>query len=333
MSTQMSRTSAVGQLLDDDWARSILPTRPDDANKGVFGKVMVVAGSVNYIGAAALAVQGAMRSGAGLVTLGCPGDLLSVLAVKLTECTFLPLPSDLGSLSMQAADKLRPALEGYAALLVGCGIGQEKETAAFIRRLLAKEENTAAAKSGSRSIGFANRVQTPSENEGESEKGSLPPMVLDADALNLLAELEDWPSYVPAGSVLTPHPGEMSRLLGNTADDVQADRAKTVSNAATQWKQVVVLKGASTVIASPDGEVFISPFSNPALATAGTGDVLAGAIAGLIGQGKSPLEAACLGVYLHGLAGELLSEEYGPSGGLAGDLPVLLARAQKRLRG
>lgn len=331
MSTQISSTSAAGQLLDDSLARSLLPTRPDDANKGAFGKVMIVAGSVNYIGAAALAVQGAMRSGAGLVTLGCPGDLLSVLAVKLTECTFLPLPSDLGSLSMQAADKLRPALEGYSALLVGCGIGQEKETAAFMRRLLAKDD--AAAKSGPRTIGFANRAQIPEKSEGEEDKGSLPPMVMDADALNLLADIEDWPSFVPAGSVLTPHPGEMARLLGNTIDEVQADRAKSARNAATQWKQLVVLKGAATVVASPEGEVFISPFRNPALATAGTGDVLAGAIAGLIGQGKSPLQAACLGVYLHGLAGEMLAEEYGPAGGLAGDLPVLLARAQKRLRG
>ncbi len=326
----MSRESAVGRILDDEWARAALPARPDDANKGTFGKVMVVAGSVNYIGAAALAVEGAMRSGAGLVTLGCPGDLLPMLAVKLTECTFLPLPSDLGSISMQAADKLRSALEGYSSLLVGCGIGQEKETAAFMRKLLAKEETK--VRTGPRTIGFSNRIQTPKAEAEEADKGSLPSLVLDGDALNLLAEVEDWPSSVPPGSVLTPHPGEMSRLLGITVDEVQADRIKCAADAASQWKQVVVLKGASTVIASPEGEVFISPFINPALATAGTGDVLAGAVAGLIAQGKSPLEAACLGVYLHGLAGDLLRKEYGLSGGLAGDLPVLIARAQKRLR-
>jgi ADP-dependent NAD(P)H-hydrate dehydratase / NAD(P)H-hydrate epimerase len=330
LSTQITSETGVGRVLDDNWARKMLPERPEDSNKGTFGKAMVVAGSINYIGAAALAVEGAMRSGAGLVTLGCPGDLLSILAVKLTECTFLPLPSDLGAFSMPAAEKLRSALEGYSALLVGCGLGQEKETAAFIRKLLAKEE--VVTRTGSRTIGFANRLQPSAAEIAEAEKGSLPTLVLDGDALNLLAEIDDWQSLVPADSVLTPHPGEMARLLKITVEEVQADRARCAADAAVAWKQVVVLKGASTVIASPDGDLLISPFANAALASAGTGDVLAGVIVGLIAQGKSTLDAASLGVYLHGLAGEALSEEFGPSGGLAGDLPVLVARARKQLR-
>jgi NAD(P)H-hydrate epimerase len=125
----------------------------------------------------------------------------------------------------------------------------------------------------------------------------------------------------------------MARLIGGTVDDVQADRAGIASKAAKDWKQVVVLKGAATVIAEPGGKVFVSPFSNPALATAGSGDVLAGAVAGLIAQGLQPVEAAQASVYLHGLAGELLCEEYGVAGGLAGDLPRLLALAQRRVRG
>ena len=126
--------------------------------------------------------------------------------------------------------------------------------------------------------------------------------------------------------------GVIGSGLGSTVQEVQSDRVSTAKNAAKEWKQVVVLKGAATVVAEPSGKVYLSPFSNPALATAGTGDVLAGVIAGMLAQGLSPVKAACVGVYLHGLAGELLREEYGVAGGLAGDLPILLARAQRRLR-
>src|SRR5439155_24749950 len=128
LNNQFSRDTASGQLLTDESVRALLPERPDDANKGTFGKAMVVAGSINYIGAAALATQGAMRSGAGLVTLACAGDLLMILATKLTECTFLPLPSDLGAISGRAIDKLKESLKGYSSLLIGSGLGKDKET-------------------------------------------------------------------------------------------------------------------------------------------------------------------------------------------------------------
>ena len=329
MSERTSKTTAVGEVMTAESIKAKLPARPDDAHKGDFGKAMVVAGSVNYVGAAALAVQGAMRSGAGLVTLGCPGDLLGILAAKLTECTFLPLPSDLGALAAHAADKLRDDLEGYSALLVGCGIGKDKATVAFLRNLLGKPEG--GARPTQRSIGFATRVPDGKEPEDKG-KNALPPLVLDADALNILAEWEEWQGSVPEGSVLTPHPGELARLMGGTVEDVQRDRVGAARQAARDWKQIVVLKGAGTVVAEPGGRVSVSPFSNPALATAGSGDVLAGCIAGLIAQGMEPLDAACAGVYLHGTAGDLLREEYGLSGGLAGDLPLLMARAGKQLR-
>lgn len=328
MSQATSREVAQGTLLTDAIVKKMLPVRTDEANKGTFGKAMVVAGSVNYIGAATLAVEGAMRSGAGLVTLACAGELLPILAVKLTECTFLPLPSDLGVIAQHAAETVLSSCKGYASLLVGCGIGQEKETASFMRHLLSKPETTASA--ASRPIGFASRVRDakPTENE----HATLPPMVIDGDGLNLLSEWADWAAHVPENSVLTPHPGEMARLTGKTVEEVQADRVSIAKEHATKWKQVVVLKGASTVIADPSGQLYVSPFANSALATAGTGDVLAGTIAGLLAQGLEPLAAACAGVYIHGKAGDLLREEYGEAGGLAGDLARLMPQAQKQLR-
>jgi NAD(P)H-hydrate repair Nnr-like enzyme with NAD(P)H-hydrate dehydratase domain len=321
--------SASSEVLTEEWVRSILPARPDDANKGTFGKVMVVAGSVNYVGAAALATQGAMRVGVGLATLAPPGDLLSMLAAKLTECTFLPLPSDMGVIASHAAEKVRDGLEDYSALLVGCGLGKEKETQGFLRNLLAQSEAT--SRPASRLIGFASRVSHDVE-KGDEDKKKLPPIILDGDALNILAEWEEWHKMLPEETILTPHAGEMARLMGSTVDEVQADRVAVATQAAGRWNCVVVLKGAGTVIAEPKGKVYISPFSNPALATAGTGDVLAGAIAGLRAQGLSASDAAGAGVFLHGLAGDMLREAYGPAGGLAGDLPVLLALAQKRVR-
>lgn len=328
VSQATSRDTARGTLLTDADIRKMLPERPSDSNKGTYGKAMVVAGSVNYIGAAALATEGAMRSGAGLVTLACAGDLLPILAVKLTECTFLPLPSDLGAIAQAAAEKLLAATKDYNALLVGCGLGKEKETAAFLRSLLSRPEELTHP--GMRPIGFAARRTEPKNKE--EAKATLPPLVLDGDALNLLSEWHEWADHLPANSVLTPHPGEMARLTGLSVDDAQADRVGVAREHAAKWKQVVVLKGAATVVAEPGGHVYVSPFSNPALATAGTGDVLAGAIAGLLAQGLGPLEAACAGVYLHGVAGKILLAEYGPSGGLAGDLARLLPMAQKAIR-
>jgi hydroxyethylthiazole kinase-like uncharacterized protein yjeF len=327
LDAQKAAELARGQMLSHEYIASLLPERPRDANKGTFGKAFIVAGSINYVGAAALATQGALRAGTGLVTLGCPGDLLGILATKLTESTFLPLPADLGALGSHAVEKLYEALTDYNALLVGCGLGKDKETAAFMRHLFTAPTSSSPS---SRPIGFAAR--TPVSKETGTAAGTLPPLVLDGDALNLMAEWDQWQEAVPGGTILTPHPGEMARLLSTTVDEVQSDRVGTASRAAAKWKMVVVLKGAATVIAKTDGRVFVSPFATPALATAGTGDVLAGAIVGFLAQGLDPVAAACAGVYLHGLAGEMLEREYGPAGGLAGDLPTLLALAQREVR-
>jgi ADP-dependent NAD(P)H-hydrate dehydratase / NAD(P)H-hydrate epimerase len=332
LSANKTQAATDGELLAAEAIAPLLPGRPQDSHKGTYGKAMIVAGSINYVGSAALAAWGALRSGAGLVTLGIPGDLLGMLSAKVTEATFLPLPSDLGVLASPAADKLRAGLEGYDALLIGCGIGKEKETAQFLRKLIERAD-AAQKNTPPRSIGFAIRPTTESSEPDKGSAATLPKLVLDADALNILSEWEGWQEKLPSGSVLTPHPREMARLLGSEVEKVEEDRVGVARTAAAEWNQIVVLKGASTVIAAPGGEVFVSPFSNAALATAGTGDVLAGLIVGLMAQGLEPIDASRAGVYLHGLAGEMLAEEYGSSGGLAGELPSLIAKAAKRLRG
>ena len=329
LSDTKSAELASGELLTDKLVRGLLPARPDDANKGTFGKTMVVAGSINYVGAAALATEGALRSGAGLVTLGCAVDLLPILAVKITEATFLPLASDLGVVSERGIEKLRDNLEGYKSLLIGCGLTHEKETTAFLKGLLTFHTH---AKPDERPIGFTPKRDESQRKPEEAAEGELPTLILDGDALNILSEWDEWTNVVPKGSVLTPHPGEMARLVKSTVEEVQADRVGTARKYAHEWNQVVVLKGAGTLIADPSGKIYVSPFSNPALAVGGSGDVLAGLIAGFVAQGLSALDAAVVGVYVHGLAGELLKQEYGVAGGLAGELPVLAAKAQAALR-
>jgi ADP-dependent NAD(P)H-hydrate dehydratase / NAD(P)H-hydrate epimerase len=328
----LTKDTEVGAITPDD-ARRLLPPRPADSNKGTFGSVIIVAGSLNYIGACSLAALGAMRVGVGLATLATPIDLLPVVAARLAECTFLPLPSDMGVLAERAAGPLLEALgkRTYQAMLIGNGLGQEKETLTFLRSLLHESPGTSPAQArAGRTVGFnINRHQdAPAKPEGEAEKPrTLPPLVIDADGLNLLHQIDGWSAKLPAESVLTPHPGEMARLLGSDVEAVQADRVGVAQRAAAEWKQIVVLKGAGTIIAAPDGRTRINRVATAALATAGTGDVLAGAIAGFLAQGLTPFDAAVLGVYIHGRAGELVAEELGDAGVLAGDVADALPYA------
>jgi len=296
--------------------QSLLPKRPRDSHKGTFGKVMVVAGSANYTGAPYLAASAAMRVGAGLVTLAIAELLHPILAAKLTEATYLVLPHEMGALIPEAVKVLQERLPGYDALLLGPGLGSEKKTVEFVARLLALPQAEKKAR-----LGF---VGSTARDEGQ--ESHLPPVVIDADALNALADLEDWHKSLRQGAVLTPHPGEMSRLMGISVAEIEANRLTLALRAAQEWGVVVVLKGAYTVIAAPDGHACINPFATPALATAGTGDVLAGAVAGLLAQGLAPFEAAVAGAYLHGLAGQTVSEEIGLAGAVAGDLLPRLPR-------
>lgn len=292
--------SVKTELMTDELARDILPERPLNANKGTFGRVMVTAGSINYIGAAYLACSGALRVGAGLVTLATAGSLQPVLAAKLTETTYLPLEeSTPGAIGGNAAETIAAQCSGYTALLAGCGLGQAPSTADFVRQLLAKT--------------------------------GLPATVLDADALNILAATSGWQKQLPGDAILTPHPGEMSRLCGLSIPDIQADRFGAAVKYAAEWNKTVVLKGAYAIIAAPDGRCRVSPFANPGLASAGTGDVLAGAIAGLTAQGLPLFDAASLGVYLHASAGEMIKTILGDTGMTASDLLPALPAVIKQL--
>jgi len=291
------------ELITPDWVRSALPKRPLGANKGTFGKVLVVSGSINYIGAAYLACSGALRVGTGLVTLATANSLQPILASKLTEVTYLPLPeTSPGIISLQAARLIAEKLSQYNVLLLGCGLGQSQSTVELVKSILLGRE------------------------------AATPYLVLDADALNALAETPNWWQQLTDDAILTPHPGEMARLAGVSIDEVQSDRLGMAQKLALEWHKTVILKGAYTVIAAPDGQARISPIANPGLASAGTGDVLAGVVAGLVAQGLSLFDAAAGAVYLHGEAGEMVKEKLGDAGMIATDLLPALPLVIKQLK-
>ena len=320
------------EVLDVATARAIaarLPARARDSHKGTFGKAMICAGSANYVGAAFLAGAAATRAGAGLVTLALARTIYPMIASALHETTFVVLPDDLGALVPDAVRVLNDHLTGYDALLIGCGFGRDEKTIEFVQRLLGLGTKAKGQ------IGFVpqgeERGETPTE---------LPRLVIDADALFALAQSRReawWTRLAPNRAILTPHPGEMATLTGLSRDAVQADRVNVARKFAAQWQQVVVLKGAHTVVAAPDPSTplrvraTLLPFATPALATAGTGDVLAGAIVAMLAQGLQLYDAAIVGAYLHGLAGEIAQRELGDAGVVAGDLLTRLPVAIRQL--
>ncbi len=314
------------EMADAAMLSASLPARPPDAHKGTFGKVMIVAGSVYYSGAAVLAAQAAYRVGSGLVTLAPPGAIYPAVASRMSETTYLILPDDMGILVPDAVKVLADKMPDYQAILLGPGLSSEKETVAFVHRLFGIEP--AARKR----LGFQASSNTVSNQQ---EKIAFPPLVVDADGLNALAQVEHWWQYLPAPTILTPHPGEMARLMKADEDarqQLKTNRWEIAQRMAMAWGHIVVLKGAFTVVAAPDGRTVVLPYANPALATAGSGDVLAGAIVGMLGQGMPPFEAALCGAYLHGLAGELARRELGVAGVVAGDVLARLPQAVNRLR-
>ncbi len=273
-------------FISKEWVAKRLPARPKEANKGTFGKVLVVAGSENYPGAAYLACAACYRVGAGLVTLATGDAVKIIVSRKLPEVTFL-LPDE-------AVGKVNK----YDVLLVGPGLGRSGQAAKVMEDLLSS---------------------------------NLPPAVLDGDGLNLLSKRGEWWKKLGNEVILTPHPGEMARLTGLTIKEIQSDRVNVAQYFAEKWNKTILLKGANTVIASPSGEIKISPFANPVLATAGTGDILAGVIAGMLAQGLDCFSAASVGVYIHGLAGELVKKKIGDAGMLASDLLPILPQALNKL--
>jgi NAD(P)H-hydrate epimerase len=289
------RTSLVTKQMVD----VAIPRRRLDAHKGDCGRVLIVAGSVGHSGAAVLAALGALRAGAGLVTLAVPASIYPIIGSAVIEGMPTPVPDAEGALSAEAGD---PILKmAVAADVVACGPGLSTlpGPAAVVDRLLA-----------------------------ECPK----PLVLDADALNILAASgRPWAAAM-GPVVITPHPGEMARLLGARVEDIQRHRMQTARVAAERFKAVVVLKGARTIVADPDGEAAIVPTGNPAMATGGMGDVLTGAVAAFIGQGLAAGVAARVAVYLHGLAGDLAARASGPAGVLAREVADTMPRALAAVR-
>lgn len=293
------------ELLSRRESKGLLPPRPLDANKGRFGRVLVVAGSRSYPGAALLASSAAYRVGAGLVTLATPASLVDGLVAGMPEVTYLPLPeaSGAGVIDVESLQPVTEALPGYDALVIGCGLGTDPATRAFVRNLLSHR-----ALRGLRGV------------------------IIDADGLNALAGT-DWPGAVAAPFVVTPHPGEMARLTESTVIAVQGERLASALRWAKSWGSCVVLKGANTVVAGADGRARISGVALAGLATAGTGDVLSGAIGGLLGQGLAPFDAAALAVYLHADAGARAAKDRGGAGMTAGDVLQRLPLAGRALAG
>ena len=286
-------------------ARARIPARSRHANKYSAGAVLVVGGSRRFTGAPQLATLGAARGGAGLVTLATGASAHPILAAHLLEPTFLVLPDDeQGVLQPEkAAEEIRGAASRYKALLIGPGLAQADATVRLIETLLC-------------------------------DRGLPPglPVVVDAEGLNSLAKIADWPSRVRHPLVLTPHAGEMGRLCGVKSSEIESRRFDIAPEKARAWNAVVVLKGNPTVTAGPDGTAAVNTTGGPNLATGGTGDVLGGVIASLIAQGASRLDAAIAGVYAHGRAGDLLAERDGDRGTLAGDLLPELPRAIKAIK-
>jgi ADP-dependent NAD(P)H-hydrate dehydratase / NAD(P)H-hydrate epimerase len=300
------------EVADDESVSAILPERALDSHKGTFGTALIAAGSVNYTGAALLAGEAAYRVGAGLVTLAIPASLHGTLAGRFPEATWVLLPHEMGVISSAAAEVLAKNFERASALLIGPGFGMENSTRDFIENLL---EGT--AKKTAQRIGFVHQEA----EKAEENNTTLPPLVLDADGLKLLAKISDWQKKIPGPAVLTPHPGEMSVLSGLSKEEIQESRQEIASKYANEWGHVVVLKGAFTVIASPDGRVTIIPVATPALARAGTGDVLAGLIVGLRAQGLEAFEAAVAGAWIHAQAGLYAADDLGTTASvLAGDV-------------
>jgi len=280
--------------------RSWLPTYSRNAHKGTRGRVLVAAASRGMTGAAALAGEAALRTGAGLVHVAAPASSQPVVAGLRPEFMTLAFPeSDYGGFAETAAEPFLARAARADAIAVGPGLGTDPEVQAFVRRVVA---------------------------------GSPAPLVIDADAIKAFAGKAHLLAEAPVPLVLTPHPGEMAHLLGMSIEAVQANRFEAARQAAETTKAVVLLKGAYTLIAEPGGEIYINPTGNRALGTGGSGDVLTGVISGLLAQGMGAPEAAAAGAYMHGLAGDRLAERMGHDGVLASDLAKELPRVQKDLR-
>ena len=275
-------------------AKTQLPTRPPDGHKGTFGKVLIAAGCDLYRGAPILAAKGAFRTGSGLVTLAVPQVVRDAATIQLPEVTYFPV-ADEKFLGKETAVSILQTVHQYNAILVGPGLGNTPE---FIEALLTEKEN-------------------------------LPPLIIGADGLNLLAQYPHWHTTLPPTTILTPHLGEMARLMGISLTELKMlNRVDIAQEMAQKWGHIVLLKGAYTVIAHPQGHATLLPFANPILGVGGSGDVLSGVIVSLLGQGLEPFAAATVGGYLHGAISTLTPQK---NGLLASEIADLLPRVMDAL--
>lgn len=265
----------------------LIPMRLSSANKGSCGRVSIIAGSKGMTGAAALSALGALRSGAGLVTALTPSSEQPILAVKLTEAMTVPLPHENGIISAAAADTVLESIQNADAAVFGPGLGKGRGILPLLERIVTEFTKT---------------------------------LIIDADGINALSLNIDILNRKKCSVILTPHPGEMSRLNGLSISEIQSARIKTAEDFADRFDVTVALKGEGTVVAARGGKTAVNPSGNCGMATGGTGDVLSGVVAALAAQGCTPYDSAVLGVYLHGLAGDIAAAEKGVHGLIASDL-------------
>lgn len=278
-------------VIDKALARAFLPGRSDFSHKGDFGRVLMFCGSKGMSGAAALAALAALRSGCGLVAVASGESAVSDIAAHIKEATFIPLKEENGSVLRAEADFSHPSIAGANTALIGCGLGALPSVPLFMRRLIELDL----------------------------------PTVIDADGINVLAGNID--SISGKNILLTPHPLEFSRISGLSPRAIERDRAKHALAFAAKRRVFLLLKGANTLIALPDGRLYVLPAANSALATAGSGDVLSGIIIGLAAQGAPLEQSAVLGCYLHSRSGRLAADDLSQYSVVAGDLIRYLPRA------
>jgi len=287
------------EFFDASAATALLRSRKPVAHKGDNGHSLIIAGSIGKSGAAALAANSAMRSGAGLVTLAVPAAIHSILEIKTTEAMTVPLADNGGALSLAAFMAIARLLPDRDVVAIGPGLGLEEETVSLVRQVVA-----------------AVRI----------------PLVMDADALNAIAGHLDILGDSPSPAVvLTPHPGEMARLTGMTVAEVESDRLAVAKKFAGENNVHLILKGARTIVAAPDGRCSVNASGNPGMATGGMGDVLTGVVTALLSQGYDPFAACRLAVFCHGLAGDMVAEDKGEIGLLAGDVQEMLPYVFKKI--
>jgi NAD(P)H-hydrate epimerase len=287
------------ELLEKEDIKPFLKKRKRDSHKGTYGHLFIVSGSLGKTGAAAMAAKAALRMGAGLVTVGTPQSCLPLVARSMTELMSEPLPeTPQKTISVDALPAIQGLLKGKDALLIGPGISTNPSTAKLVLSLLPK---------------------------------LTVPVVIDADGLNILAENLDVLKSLTKPAVLTPHPGEFARLVGLAINDVLDHRLELVPQFAEKYGVHLVLKGYRTLIASPQGNVFINSTGNPGMATGGSGDVLSGMIAALIIQEKDILGATLAAVYLHGLSGDIGAKKLGERSLIAGDLIKFIPQALREV--